>query len=240
MEHSPNGERQLVRLRWLVIAAAGLMLAGPVSWQKIALGVALAAAYNGAMMLAGRVPRGAEWAKRLMAFAWIFDMLMISAAVGISLRSVPSLYFLYVLVILEAGYTAPTPRKVLWTTFGSIAGNAAATFLTVPRLPGGRTAAPAGAAQRGPAGRRGDGRHGQRLQAPRGRPPAPRPQAVQPDGTRDTVHQQQGRGPAHGADAAGRRQRYGRDGRLRHADGPGHPGADHRGRLQHRRELPFP
>ena len=132
MDQTRNVERQLVLLRWLVIVVAALMLAGPVAWQKIAIGVAAAAAFNGALMLTGRLPRGAAWNKRLTAFAWVFDILILSAAVGVSLRSVPSLYFLYVLVIMGAGYTAPTPRKALWTTFGSLVGNAAATFLALP------------------------------------------------------------------------------------------------------------
>ncbi len=132
MEQNRNVERQLVRLRWLVIAAAILMLAGPVAWQKIACGVAAAAAYNGALMLTARQPRRADWNKRLTAGAWVFDILILSAAVGVSLRSVPSLYFLYVLVIMEAGYTALTPRKLLWATLGSVVGNAAATLLALP------------------------------------------------------------------------------------------------------------
>ncbi len=132
MEQNPNLARQLVLLRWLVIGAAGLMLTGAVAWQKIAVGVAVAAAYNGALMLTACLPRAAAWNKRLTAWAWVFDSVIISAAVAISVRTVPSLYFLYVLVIMEAGYTAAGPRKVLWATLGSITGNTAATLLALP------------------------------------------------------------------------------------------------------------
>lgn len=132
MENNQNKARNLVLLRWMVIVAAGLMLAGAVPWQKIALGIAVAAAYNSALMLSARAPRGADWNKRLTACAWGFDLVVVSAAVGVSLLSVPSLYFLYVLVIMEAGYTAVTPRKVVWTTLGGIVGNAAATLLALP------------------------------------------------------------------------------------------------------------
>lgn len=132
MEQNRNVERQMVLLRWVVIAVAGLMLAGAVPWQKVAVGIAAAAIYNAARMLSDRMERGTAWNKRLKAWAWIFDLVLLSAAVGASLRSVPSLYFLYVLIIMEAGYTAPTLRKVLWTTVGGIVGNAAATFLALP------------------------------------------------------------------------------------------------------------
>lgn len=132
MEQTRNVERQLVLLRWLVMVVAGLMLAGAVPWQKIGVGMAVMAAYNAALILSARQARGAAWNKRLTAFAWAFDVLVLSAAVGVSLRGVPSLYFLYVLIIMEAGYTAPTPRKVLWATLGSIVGNAAATLLALP------------------------------------------------------------------------------------------------------------
>ncbi len=108
------------------------MLVGVVPWPKIALGIAFAAAYNGALMLSARTPRAADWNTRLTTWAWAFDLVVISAAVGVSLRSVPSVYFLYVLVVLEAGYTADTPRKVLWTTLGGLAGNLAATLLALP------------------------------------------------------------------------------------------------------------
>ncbi len=132
MEQTRNVERQLVLLRCLVLGAAGLMLAGAVPWQEIGAGIACMAAYNAAIMLSARQARGADWNKRLTTLAWVFDILLLSAAVGVSLRSVPSLYFLYVLVIMGAGYTASTPRKVLWTTLGSLGGSAAATFLALP------------------------------------------------------------------------------------------------------------
>jgi putative nucleotidyltransferase with HDIG domain len=131
MEQSRNIERRLVLLRWLVMVVAGLMLAGAVPWQKIAAGMAFVAAYNAALMLTAGLPRQAVWNGRLNALAWVFDVLVLSAAVGVSLRSVPSLYFLYVLIIMEAGYASPHLRKVGLTTLGSFVGNAAATFLAL-------------------------------------------------------------------------------------------------------------
>jgi putative nucleotidyltransferase with HDIG domain len=132
MKQSRNMERQLVLLRWLVIVVAALMLAGSVAWQKIAVGVAVAAAYNAALMLSPRVPTGAAWNRRLMAFAWAFDIVWLSAAVGVSLRSVPSLYLLYVLVIMQVGYSSHTLRKIGLALAGCFVGNAAATLLALP------------------------------------------------------------------------------------------------------------
>ena len=85
MERNRNVERQLVMLRWLVIAAAALMMVGAVAWQKIAVGVAVAVAFNGALALTGRVPRAAGVNQKLTAFAWVFDIVFLSAAVGVSL-----------------------------------------------------------------------------------------------------------------------------------------------------------
>lgn len=132
MEQNRNVERQMVLLRWLVIAASGLMLAGAVPWREIAVGVGVAALYNGARMVTGRLPRMDSWNRRLKSGAWIFDIILLSLAVGISLLAVPSLYFLFVLVIMEAGYAAPRVRKVLWTSVGSLAGLTTATILALP------------------------------------------------------------------------------------------------------------
>lgn len=132
MEQSRNVERQLVLLRWLVIVVAALMLAGAIPWPQIVVGAAIAAVYNAALMLSDRAPRGAEWNKRLAAVAWLFDVVLLSAAVGVSLRTVPSLYFLYVLVIMQAGYADSTPRKIVRVLIACFIGNVAATLLGLP------------------------------------------------------------------------------------------------------------
>lgn len=119
---------QTALIRWVALAAAAVMLLGIAPLPLIGLGVALVAAYNGALHFAAasqeRFPRAGL---PLCLLATSADIIALSLAIGAYQTALPGFYLLYTLVILAAGHVFLKPRYILITLAASLIGNLIAT-----------------------------------------------------------------------------------------------------------------
>jgi len=144
MEQSRRAERHAVLMRWAALVAGVLLLADALPPALVGLGIATIAFYNGVLMAgAATSDRYARWGRHASVLAWLLDIVAVSLSIALSRPTLNSLYLLYTLVIVGAGYVSSRPRRILLATAGSVLGYVGAQAAARLMAPNIGAAAPA-------------------------------------------------------------------------------------------------